>query len=338
MKLLQKKSSFTLIELLIVAGIFGVVIVVAAASMASVTRAHRRLVLQDYVMIEARHLIERIAREVYQNTIDYEEYYSKLVTANSNYGEYFDLNPSTPANNGYGFYAWQFYNPGSDNKLGCTCSNDANLQCPSDTSCIIYRPSVDVNTGLNPYNSTTNGTNRSAFNTIGIHQDTVGELYLINSAGTQKTIFVLEDSSIVGEKALSVVKLDGYDKFGDDGYIDSWKCTNQFNCNGSQSPAGGVLPNTGDKTGSIDDSDFVPITPRNVSVKKFALIIMPQEDPYKAFSEDAVQMQPRVTIILTLEATQAAKQQFRAEGSQPIILQTTITSQVHNEVVSYKPQ
>lgn len=294
-------------------------------------------------MIESRHLMQRLAREIYQQTVDYEEYNSRILEQGGG-RDLGGTNVNYALN--YGEYAKRFINPGTNidgtSPHGYECSNGVPQ---GDPDCVIYQPSVDHDTGQNPYNATNVtqqlGTNAfcSGGTCVPSNVGAMNELYLIDPAGRQKTMIVREKINADGEMGLAIVRLNGEDS-DQDGDIDVWGCTDRFSCS-LTNPENNIyfLPTPIDRGDTVGfDSDFVPITPRNINVIGFDLIIMPHEDPLKAFSENdpQVQMQPRVTVILKVEATAEAKRVFRAESSQPITLQATFSSQVRSEVESYK--
>lgn len=324
-KNLKPLSSFTLAELLIATLIFSIVAVIAASFFITVLRAHRRADLEDYLYSEARLMMEKIGKEISSGTIDYEEYYNRLVKEGE-YGE------------NYQAYGQQFWNPGTDGDFGSKC-NDGN---PYDGDCIRLRETMDENTGQNPYsgdqtraNAFCDEINNQPAGCAADSRDTLkrDQLYLINNAGNLKTIIAKELITTTGEHTLSIVRMEGSDTDRDD-VIDTWVCTDDFSCAGS-------TPDPNDLVGFEDYSylhagDFVPITPLDLNIKDIAFIIKPADNPHKAFAEDAMQIHPRVIIKLTVQAGAEIAQ--RTGGNPPeITLQSIVSTSVYRPIESFKP-
>ena len=149
------------------------------------------------------------------------------------------------------------------------------------------------------------------------------ELYLISPDGRTKTIFAREkigiDKNGNSMYALSFLRMKGEDLKGEDGVPDSFKCDDGFECTGDSgvnckkgdypaSRANELNPDddafkaaTCDNKENAFSKDFVPISPFRVNIADLKFLISPAENPQYAFSENDEQMQPRVSIILTVE-------------------------------------
>lgn len=343
-KLSRNSGSFTLVELLISTLIFSIVTVIAASFFITVLRAHRRADLEDYLYSEARLMMEKLVMEVRRGTIDYEEYYSRLVVEGAD--------PSAAYGKNYWAYGQQFWDPGKDDmgnigNFGSLC-NDGSAY---DGICIRLRESIDINTGQNPYDSAnaTAQATKNAFCESGCTNDPIvqDELYLINDAGNLKTIIVKERTK-TAEYAISIVHMEGFDygedhidssndNYEDDDVIDTWFCTADFHCDPNP-----LLPDPGDRTstsdqGALNTGNFVPITPLDLNVTELKFIIAPVEDPHKAFAEDAMQVHPYVTIILTVEPSEEAWGRLGLATPPEITLQTTVSPRVYRQIESFKP-
>lgn len=141
-------QGFTLIELLIAGSIFSVIALIAVSVFINVARANRRIDIENQIYTEGNILMEKLAREVRKGTIDYEEYHNQFILE-GNYGD------------NYGEYAKKFYHPGykeentnpkvSDD-FGTVCATDRSKEYPTDCSeDSQYTPSLDKNTGKNPF-------------------------------------------------------------------------------------------------------------------------------------------------------------------------------------------
>ena len=79
----------------------------------------------------------------------------------------------------------------------------------------------------------------------------------------------------------------------------------------------------------------MPITPTAISVANFYLYVTPNEDPYRAFYESGAQIQPQVTLVLTVTLSEDYSDGLLGEVP-TITLQRTVSTGVYGEVVSYE--
>ena len=239
-----KKSSFTLVEVLIAASIFTIVSLIAVTVFVNVIRIQRRVALENAIYEDARFMMERISREIRENTIDYEEYYNKaLLPQEGTFGSLPGLNGTNPYGNRYGCYAKRFYNPGSDGPedgfFGAYCNDHSDASLPANADCVIDKTTLDINTGQNPYTGSpipyNNSGDASAF--CDNHFSTTScsspgsynqqtDLYLINAGGTKKTILASKEISPDSppgnaEHALGLLRLTGQDS-DHDGIVETW--------------------------------------------------------------------------------------------------------------------
>jgi len=82
--------------------------------------------------------------------------------------------------------------------------------------------------------------------------------------------------------------------------------------------------------------DFVSLVSPRTKITTMKFFISPLEDPRKAFAEDyiEVQMQPHVTILLTVKPSDESK--LNKDNIPTFTLQTTVSSRVQGEVFSYQ--
>lgn len=343
-----------MIEVILATAIFSIVSLIGVTVFVNVIRIQRRIYLENAIYEDGRFMMERLVREVRQNSIDYEEYYNKLVE-DKQYGQE------------QGCYSTRFYNPGTGGAgsggLGAFCSNPANTDVKNVPGCVVDKRTLDVNTGQNPYTGLV-GVNNAAKDANAMCSlrfltsppttcDDVTlydqpELYLIDSKGKEKTILALKKFNSVPEYALGLVRIAGSDTNGDD-IVDSWVipepsgtenyyCEAGFDCAaGNLSSLEGSLDGTA-SGGAMLYRGFVPITPQRTAIKQLHFYVSPLEDPRKAFAETdptlAIQQQPHVTIVMTLQPAQSELTSF--SGTKPTItLQTTVNSRVYNEVKNF---
>jgi prepilin-type N-terminal cleavage/methylation domain-containing protein len=140
------------------------------------------------------------------------------------------------------------------------------------------------------------------------------ELYLISGDGSYKTMFKFAE--IDGE--FSYLKMNGIDGDGN-GVMESFECA-------AETPCDGEFP---------VDADFISLVSPRTEIVALKFFISPLEDPRKAFAEDRieVQMQPHVTILLTVKPKDEAG---LLKSDVSFTLQTTVSSRVQGEVFSYQ--
>lgn len=341
-----RKPAFTLVEVVIASTIFTIVSLIGVTVFVNVTRIQRRISLENAIYEDGRFMMERLAREIRKSTIDYEEYYSHAVAANSDFGQE------------HGCYASRFYSPGSDDKLGVKCSIPEG-DPKEHPDCVIDKTTLDTNTGQNPYDGIVpqaipedstamcdskfaNGTGVKC-GVAATNYNDQRQLYLIDYKGSQKTIFALKTLSTTdikgdSEHALSLVKINGEDP-DNDGVNEKWeKLADGFD---DKYPENTSLTDTLDASGPANGLlyiGFVPISPLRTNVVDLHFYVSPLEDPRKAFSTNEpadVQQQPHVTVVMTLQP--AASELTNFAGNTPTItIQQTISSRVYNEVKSFR--
>ena len=351
------KRGFTLPEVVIASFIFTVIGVIGITIFVNVTRVQVRIALENAIYEDGRFMMERIARVVRQNTIDYEEYYN-VVAEGKSYGEL------------HGCYASRFYNYGSDGDFGATC-NDGVTLVKDDPDCVVDKTTLDINTGQNPYKGIGVPTNYKPEDANSVCDEAYNlpagcivpanpaalhlrdELYLINNKGTTKTMFALKKvNSSPAEFVLAMLELEGADD-DSDGITETWVdtaggaptyyrdyCASGYDCD---TPTADYTNqptrlHDGYTTAAKLYKGFVPVSPQRTTITDLKFYISPLDDPRKAFAETdislAIQQQPHVTVVMSL---QPADSQLAAFAGTPptITLQNTITSRVYNDVRSY---
>ncbi|MBT3704377.1 type II secretion system protein [Candidatus Peregrinibacteria bacterium] len=371
---IKNKKGFTLIEALIASSIFAFVAVMGATVFLNISRSERQTGLANAIYEDARIVIEKISNEIREGTIDYEEYYSIEVLDATHYG----INR--------GVYGSRFFDPGMTyDDLGATGADGVNpdnlgaecftavmgptVSCNDAAAKFAYPPSVDTNTGQNPY--TGDAKDASAFCDDKVageecEDDPIDgpvkehdELYLISKDGREKIIISRQKTTDV-DYAISVLPMRGVD-IDANGVIDVFSCTDDLYdyCDppGCDPPgvADYIRPATITPTDLLsnnihlpasnsDDIEFVsasspftPISPFRSTITELKFIIWPDEDPYKSFSEIDKQYQPNVTIILSIQPSLAAMEDYPGETPPVVKLQTTVSAGSRNEIQTYPP-
>jgi len=361
-----KKRGFTLVEVLLATGIFSVVGMLAMTAYINITRIQSRINLENAIYEDGRFMMDRLARSVRDGAIDYEEYFNK--NFNSADGK------PWPYGHTQGCYSLQFYNPGIKTNravdtvgLGAVCGNPPDGNPVDNPGCTIFKPSLDINTGKNPFvgRSGTSESDASAFCadsfttilggnygqriqtcTPGAEFYPTQELYLIDKAGKKKTIFarrkIQTSPDVYG---LGMIQLEGED--GDsDGVFEKWEncaagtkkfcCADGYDCALSDND---TLETTLASYTAAEKlyKGFVPVSPLRSTITRLNFIVTPIEDPRKAFAEFGQLAQPKVTIAMTLQPSPTQLKNFGGDMENPpeITLQTTVSSRVQTEVKSY---
>lgn len=275
-QMFRNVSGFTLVEILIAVSVFAVVSTVISSLYIQSFRETRRANIQNQLYQDARFVVNRIADEVRNGMIDYDEYYNQNVVMPSipvpgphglkNYGQ------------NYGRYYSAFFNPGSDNRLGFECADPGpNGPVRNERECLPLRRTIDRTTGSNPFlgkaRGTANATMENAFcgtvkYDVALNIDNVGaancggdtapsraelrvqnELYLISRDAQTKTILARERIGGGQNKpkvfALSLLRMKGYDT-NSDRVPDAYVCADEFACRGTEdvpSVPDNVIPN-----------------------------------------------------------------------------------------------
>lgn len=338
---MRQRKGFTLVEVIVASSVFVAVSIIGVTVFVNVMRIQRRIILENAIYEDARFMIERIARDIRYNTIDYEEYYRANTAPALLHGENF------------GCYAQRFYNPGTPASLGALCNDGTDPTV--NVGCVINKNSLDVNTGQNPYiqpavistdanalcDSDNHGNTSCLLTSAEVNLEQ-SQLFLINPEGKEKTYIGRKQvNSSPVEHAVALLRLTGEDA-DTDGIAEKWyDTTNKWRdyCNaGYDCPTSVTDLNTNlTGTGGLYEG-FVPFTPLRTDVTQLRFYISPVEDPRKGFAEtdpaEEIQQQPHVTIIMTVKPADSELQGFA--GNPPeVTIQTTITSRTYNEVKSY---
>ena len=338
--------AFTLIELLVSVSIFAMVSSVVASMYVTAFRVSSRTALENQVIEDSRFALARIAQEISESTIDYDEYYSHFVLKEEQYGQ------------NYGSYNTVFHHPGRKlngntgifpTDIGVWCNTGVEWQAGS--ACVLDRKTTDKNTGQNPYagsgftqdraTAVCDETRDAPISCVNV-SNRFNELYLISEDGEQKTIFTLEKIGGGGVspdiKVLSLLQLTGYDTNRDE-IADTYACAEGFICTGDAVagagiPAGSSLPSlidlstVGDKLNDQHLKDFIPLSSLRLHISKLEFYISPLEDPRRAFNEvqKTVQQQPHVTIVMEVQPNPELVPSIQAAEFKTLRLQKTVVA------------
>lgn len=333
--LLRSRRSVTLVELLIAASIFAMLLLSASTIFVNMIRTQKRAAIENYLATEGRFLMERMVREIRKGTPDYEQYYRIKVKGDK-------IGTEKLYGRSFGSYAFNFFDHGSDNN---TTYADYRYKCQDGSPGPCVSPNntdtdtLDNDTGKNPTSPIDENAEQSetAFKTGGAPSTADyenPELYLIDSLGKTKTLFSIKNG------AIWMLRLNGKDD-DQDGIAENWVCdadfrvinnTPEVECKWTKNISN--PSETGTKE-TITEADFVSITPKSIKVTDLHFAIYPAEDPYKAFYESKKwRTQPRITIVMTLESKDNTGI-FGANQPPKVTVQTTVSSQVYYNIPSY---
>ncbi len=342
------KRGFTLMEALIAASVFGMLSIIGATIFINISQSQRSTESYSALYEDARVIMENLANEIRNGTVDYEEYYNIEYTNPIGGQTYYGINR--------GVYASRFYDPGytmdcntkeiiqgtnpadlgveylDENGLPTTCSN------PENDPVTLFSLSVDKDMRKYPYD----GDGQPSTDVSAMSGNDQDELYLISKDGRSKTIIKRKKKG-TEDQVLSILRLEGKDT-DNNGVIDGFFCKASISgCEGAT-----MEPfNDGEKLVAkyIDEepfsttaSPFTPISPLRSTVTDIHFIITPKEDPYKAFDEPDVQIHPSVTIVMTLEPSSTEKTTLpTGQQDQSITVQTTVATGVMSRIKTYPP-
>ena len=337
-------------EVLIAASVFGMLSVIAATFFLNISQSQRTTDSSSALYEDARVIMENLATEIRNGTVDYEEYFNITSDDIKSSPRYYGTNR--------GVYASRFYDPGyryndggdptpgenpTDLGVKCLTAPDTETKVVSEVGCddsisiSTFSLSVDKDMGKNPYNSV-DGTGSSAMS-----DNDQPELYLISKDGRNKTIIIKQQiSEGKDDSVLSVLRLVGEDT-DNNGVVDGFFCTTETKgCNsaGAIKPFEGLNKFVAKYPAGVFglNSPFTPISPFRSNVKDIHFIITPTEDPYKAFDEPEAQIHPSVTIVMTLEPSFEEKAKLQTEQqNQSITVQTTVSTGLTSRLKTYPP-
>lgn len=342
---MSTKRAFTLVETIITLTIFSIIAAAASLVLSNVLRSSKKINAQIFLYTETQAVMDQLTKAIQRNTVDYEAYYARNVLGESGWNT-----------ENYGFYGQAFYNPGSDggnsndspydeiaypiDGYGSLCPDgisDYPEHCPTDTP---LSDSLDYDTGANPFEgidsthaALSDSSYMNAFCGTGdsscaeMSEAYSEELILINSGGSERTIYVREKGTDDNYRISQAIMYGSDSDY--DGISDSWTCASDYSCTATG-------PDSADLENGSDSSSFMPITPSKLHIEEMYFYISPVEDPYRAFAEEdsATQLQPQVTIIIT--ATLSSDYGTIVGNTPSITVQRTISAGVYSEVTSYE--
>lgn len=316
--------------MMITLSIFAVVSMISVNVITNTLKSARRIQTQVFLYTEAQALADRLTRDVESNAVDYEAYFARNVLGETGW-----------ETQNYGQYAQAFYNPGVNGPsapgpypgiggYGAYCNSQGDGEYPADCEVPAFSD-IDVNTGAHPFTGIGGGypdqpEDMNAFcredgvtvlDCTEFQHHITDELILINEQGDERLIYRLVDQAGPSSNTqLAKMSMLGTDT-DNDGLVDNWACASIYGC---------TVPLL---------SDFQPVSPSALTIESFYITITPTEDPYRAFTESELLVQPQVTFFLTVSLSDSFG--VGIIGDPPSIsIQRSISTGVYKEIVSYE--
>jgi len=321
---LRKPKGFTIIELMVALAVLTLISLFAGNIYINYSYAARNLKTANLLYEEGRFLMERIVKEVRQSAVDYEEYFSvNSLGSDPAAGE---------LGRNYCFYDQDFYSVGFDGVINTR-----------DDESLGERNALNVNAA--PIST--------------IMQE---NLFLINMAGDRRTYITRVEKDVSGNTIgkVAMVKLIGQD-YGDDGInssdpkgvgpdvlcapdsrendglVDTWTCDPDFPCKTDVILTNGACEGFGDQILNLPtdpDHSFIDISPNALNVLSLKFMISPEDDPWKAYKIKNVQIQPYITIQLTVAANPKLINGIDNDRIPQITLTSTVSTRNYDEIKS----
>lgn len=309
------RGGFTIIELLMATMILAILVLTAGGIYLNFYQSFQSVKASHLVYGEARFVMERLVKEVRKGTIDYEEYYNQAhffkggaMTANQTYGQ------------NYCRYSQEFYDFGPDGQP------DTFDDIPTGKRKSLVAPlSSSVQNKL--FLIQNDGTRRTYVRRV--NDGGVGKVALLHLAGKDWGLDKIDSTR--SDQLMGCEK----DIGEGDGLIDTWICEKGFNCKVSQPVLSGCRAEFYeiiDHPQDLSKSSFLDITPGTLDIADLQFFIAPADDPRKAYLDSSVQIQPHVTIKLTVRANPAIAHQFK--GNPEIVLESTVSARTQTEVLT----
>lgn len=349
----KKRKGFSIIEVLLALTIFSIVTIVGVNTFITSYRSAKSAALENVLLEDARYILKRLEAEVRNNNLDFEEYFNRKVVQ-SNLPEDANLFAQN-----HGLYAWQFFDGGRDpatgdpDGIGTWCQDAGgnylempNVNCvtgalagtednstgrfpinriePDDTSKTVEHVSsvcVPPEVGYYDFNDAILPAGDNGCSSPDLSQHYAqSELNLISQDDQTKTLIkprTLENGQTVLAMSKMIAQTTVNNRL-------KYNCAPDFPCEDINGDTY-TDPDPTASRGIFDD--FIPISPLRTNIKNITFIISPLEDPNLAFSENfaSVQMQPQVTILLTVEPVGVFKNLFLRKNLE-IHLQTTTST------------
>lgn len=334
----RRHLGFTLIELTVSIFILSLLAVFSGRIYLNYLDASRNIKAGNLLYEEARFLMEKIVWEIRQNAIDYEQYFNENVMIPYNK---IALGMTGTYTDNYCSYSSFFYDSGKDGDPNSLNDNKSTGLRNPEREALYTGAGLDI-TAVRPIEN---------------------ELYLINLAGNKRTILTRQTKNVDGVDIgkASMLQLDGADygtdhingkdsynglKLSDpncqpddrenDGLTDSWFCSKDFPCKHDVPIQSTTVPAC-EGYRDIDPlhplDGFIDISPSAINVTNLRFLIAPSDDPWKAYGINSVQIQPHVTIQMTVEANPRLASTV-GNRLPSITLSTTITTRNYDEVKS----
>lgn len=337
---LKSQRGTSLVEMIVTLTIFATVATLAITGLSNTLKGTKHIQAQVFVYTEAQTIMDQLARYVERHTVDYEAYFARNV-----------LGEPVWETGDYGTYGMRFFDPGTGGPetgpygfdgYGIFC-NDGFSTWPDD--CASELPDYDqgdTDDGTHPFgdiagidstysedprsmNAFCESTSADTDDCEMLKYAVTDELILINSSGDERFVFARELAA-EDDYRMAMLEMWGTDN-DSDGIPESWNCSTDYDCSDLEM----------DLENGPDDKEqgFMPLTPDTINIEEFYVVVAPVEDPYKAFGEEDAQIQPHVTLVMTVGLSESYGSNLLST-TPSITIQRTISTGVYSEVESYE--
>ncbi len=326
----NKKSGFTLLEIIIALGIASVIITTTLGMVGSIYFSQKKLLVTQDFFAESRFLMERMAQMIRNNTIDYDRYFIEVGPDCAFFAEDQTLIQEEDINN-------------------TNYDVRENLGYPN----IFYWNTTgddvqDRNMGGKILDGSEDDPCTKAWNDD-LEAEPITTLYLINSARTARIAIRRnndEDRELEVQKQLSA-DLDN-DGIGDiwgpldsneDGIFDETDLQVGWNdgvceIKNFDDTSFPVLGNNNDNAEDFCAlaHDWTVISPEQIEIDGLSFIPSPDRDPFLSFAVDSAQIHPHVFILLKAKLRNPKKFGLDEEDAPEVSLQTTASSRTFGNI------
>jgi len=321
----NKKSGFTLLEIIIALGIASVIITTTLGMVGSIYFSQKKLLVTQDFFAESRFLMERMAQMIRNNTIDYDRYFIEVgpdenacpVFETEQIPKDEDITNNKTNRIKYGYPNIFYWDTTGDNVQDRNMGGK-NLDGEDDPCTKAWNDDLEA--------------------------EPITTLYLINSARTARiAIRRNNDEELEVQKQLSA-DLDN-DGVGDiwgpsdtDGevndlmvvwdYEDSNRCQIKTNDNTTYD----ILGNEEDEDFCALAHDWTVISPEQIEIDSLSFIPSPDRDPFLSFAVDSAQIHPLVFILLQTKLRNPEEFGLDEDDAPEVSLQTTASSRTFGNI------
>lgn len=295
----SRKKAFSLLELMVALALFSVVFLSVFSMLSNLHITQKKIQVANDFYDESRILMDRLVQLSRNNTIDYDRYYCRTQDP--------DL---------------------SDSDCQCLYMNTTDSDCANsedelEERLYEYAFLQDIGSKKRNLGGMDPEWNNGDEDTNAFDGNAQTELYLINADRTVRTAIRVSNQKVETQTYL------GIDRNGDK-TVDEWGLAvwNDGSDNRCEVTGVSVEGDFTDPAFCAQAHDWTSITPSSLNVTQSSFFVSPNKDPYLAFADDDVQIQPFVRFFLTFQRDNSQGLRFPDDNIPEISFQTTASSRV----------